>query len=190
VSDPARGASPPPPHAAALPFVLRRAHDVIRAGEITSTREQLHGLLRLDGDGERVVVQWSVARETSRVGREIRTDRELGPVREVVVPLASIAGARLRRVWRRWPPGRGGDLLVLTAADLRAFEGLAGGEGVPGLVLEHPAELTVELRRQDREAAREFVAELELALAEQALGRALRAAERTAPLGAGEARRG
>ena len=153
-----------PPHAAALPFVLRREHGVISGREITSTRDLIHGLLRLDG--ERLVVQWSASRETSRVGREIRTDRELAPVREVVLPLDAVAGAQIRWEWRKWPPRQ---VLVLTAADLRAFQSLAGETDTPGLVLEHPAELTVELRRRDRAAAREFVAELDLALAEHAL---------------------
>jgi hypothetical protein len=153
-----------PPHAAALPFVIHREHGVISGREITSTRDDIHGLLRLDG--ERLVVQWSASRETSRVGREIRTDRELGPVREVVVPLDAVAGAQLRWTWRRWPPRQ---VLVITAADLRAFQSLAGEPDGPGLVLEHPAELTLELRGRDRAAAREFVAELELALADHAL---------------------
>ena len=165
-----------PPHAAALPFVLRREHGVISGREITSTRDEIHGLLRLDG--ERLVVQWSTSRETSRVGREIRTDRELAPVREVVLPLDAVAGAQIRWEWRRWPPRQ---VLVLTAADLRAFQSLAGETNAPGLVLEHPAELTVELRRRDRAAAREFVAELDLALADHAL----RLAERHAAIGPG-----
>jgi len=165
-----------PPRAAALPFVLRREHGVISGREITSTRDVIHGLLRLDG--ERLIVQWSASRETSRVGREIRTDRELGPVREVALPLDAVAGARLRWEWRRWQPRQ---LLVLTAADLRAFQSLAGETDGPGLVLEHPAELTVELRRVDRAAASEFVAELELALAEHAL----RLAEEHAAIGRG-----
>ena len=38
------------PHSAALPFVLRRSSDVVGGSEITSTRETIHGLLRLDGD--------------------------------------------------------------------------------------------------------------------------------------------
>jgi len=165
-----------PPHAAALPFVIRREHGVISGREITSTRDEIHGLLRLDG--ERLVVQWSASRETSRVGREIRTDRALAPVREVVVPLDAVAGAQIRWDWRRWPPRQ---VLVLTAADLRAFQSLAGETDAPGLVLEHPAELTVELRRRDRAAAREFVAELDLALADHAL----RLAEGHAAIGAG-----
>src|SRR5215813_6116130 len=110
-----------PLHAAAFPFVLRREHGVVSGREITSTRDEIHGLLRLDG--ERLVVQWSASRETSRVGREIRTDRELAPVREVVLPLDAIAGAQIRWEWRRWPPRH---VLVLTAADLRAFQSLIG----------------------------------------------------------------
>jgi hypothetical protein len=151
------------PHSAALPFVLHRSHDEIGKGEITSTQETVHGLLRLDGD--RVHVQWRVARETDRVGKQIRTDREVDPVREVVLPLGAIAGAAVRWRWG-WPPG---PYLVLTAADLRAFEDVAGAAG---LSLDHPAELALRLRRADRDLATEFAGDLELAVAERALAAA------------------
>jgi hypothetical protein len=150
------------PHSAAIPFLLRRSHDVV-GFEITSTRETVHGLLRLDGDT--LHVQWRVARSTERVGWQIRTDKEVEPVREVVIPLSAIAGATVRWRWR-WPPG---PYLVLTAADLRAFEEVAG---TAGLSLDHPAELALRLRREDRELGAEFVGELELALAERDLAAA------------------
>ena len=151
-------------HAAALPFALRREDGVIDEQGITSTREELHGLLRLVGD--QLTVQWRTTREISRVGPEIRTDREMEPIREVAIPLSGLASAQLRRVWRRW---RRVDVLVLTAADLRAFDGLTEEDGVPGLVREHPAEVVLELRRADADLAREFVSELRLALAEHLL---------------------
>jgi hypothetical protein len=106
------------------------------------------------------VIQWRLARRTDRVGVEIRTDEELEAVRQVIVPLAGLAGATVRRRWWR------GHRLVLTAADLRAFEAVAGEAG---LRLRHPAELVVDLRRGDRLAAEEFAAELALALAERSL---------------------
>ena len=62
-----------------------------------------------------------------------------------------------------WPPRW---QLVLQAADLHAFRALAGEAA---LLLDHPAELVLDLRRGDRAVAREFVAELDLALAEAAL---------------------
>lgn len=150
--------------AAAVPFVIRRSHSVVSGPEITAVREDSHGLLRLEAG--RLVAQWSTARESSRVGREIRVDRSLGPVEEVSVPLAGLASARVR--WRLlpWPPRW---QLVLHAADLQAFRALAGEAG---LLLEHPAELVLELRRSDRGVAREFAAELDLALAEVALAAA------------------
>ncbi len=107
-------------------------------------------------------MQWRVARSTSHVGMEIRTDNEVGPVREVVIPLRAVAGAAVRWNWR-WPPGL---CLVLTAADLRAFEEVAGAAG---LSLEHPAELLLRLRRSDRALGVEFAGELELAIAERAI---------------------
>jgi hypothetical protein len=148
------------PHSAALPFVLRRSHDVVGGLEITSTTETVHGLLRLDGD--ELHVQWRVARSTDHVGMEIRTDKQVEPVREAVIPLGAVAGATVRWRWR-WPPG---PYLVLTAADLRAFEEVAGAAG---LSLDHPAELALRLRGADRPLGVEFAGELELALAERAL---------------------
>jgi len=146
---------------AALPFTIRRGDDVVGWKEITSTKETVHGLLRLQGDN--LVVQWRVSRVTDRVGLQIRTEHEFEEVQEVAVPLSAIAGATVRRLWFRWPPGR---YLVLTAGDLRAFEQAAG---VAGLRLEHPAELVVRIRRGDRMAAQEFAGELQLAVAERAL---------------------
>lgn len=149
---------------AALPFTLRR-DDSIVGEEITSTTEKVHGLLRVDG--ERLAIQWRTSRSTRRVGKEIRTDEEFEPVREVSVPLSALAGAEIRWIWWRWPPGR---YLVLTGSDLRAFEGIAGAAG---LRMSHPAELIVRIGYSHHDAAREFAGELELAVAE----RVLRAAE-------------
>jgi len=146
---------------AALPFVLRRKQDTVGMTEITSMTETVHGLLRLEGDQLRI--QWRRGRSTERVGSQIRTDWELEPVREVVVPLAALAAARVRWSWRRWPPG---SRLVLTAADLQAFERVAGDGG---LRLDHPAELELNVPRKQIAVAREFAAELELALSELAL---------------------
>jgi hypothetical protein len=130
--------------------------------EITSTKETVYGLLRLDGD--RLFIQWRTARTTERFGGEIRSDQEMEQVREVSIPLVGIAGASVRRRWWEWPsPPR----LVLTAADLRAFEAVTS-EG--GMTLQHPAELVLRLRRRDGLAAEEFTAELSLAVAELAAG--------------------
>jgi len=147
-------------HSGALPFFLKRSDDVIAAGAITSTAETVHGLLRLEGD--RVVVQWRVERSTDRIGPEIRTDREVAPVREVAIPLGALAGGRVRASWWPWAAGR----FVLTAADLLAFEEVAGATG---LSLGHPAELVVRIRRADLDAAREFLGDIEMALADRAL---------------------
>lgn len=147
-------------HSAALPFFLKRSEDVIAGGSFISTSETVHGLLRLEGD--QLVVQWRIARNTDHVGSEIRTDREVTPVREVVIPLAALGGGRVRASWWPWSAGR----IVLTAADLRAFEAVAGETG---LRLDHPAELVFRVRRADLDLAREFVGEVDMALADRAL---------------------
>lgn len=146
---------------AALPFTIRRSEDVIARGRVTSTTETVHGLLRLDE--EHLFIQWRILRQTDQVGDEIRSDQKLGDVKEVAIPLTGVAGAAVRRrwigMWRR-------PVLVLTAADLRAFETVTGPGG---LRLDHPAELVLRLRARDRLAAEEFAADLAVALAERSL---------------------
>ncbi|MGW8265232.1 MAG: hypothetical protein ACWGSQ_02625 [Longimicrobiales bacterium] len=151
------------PRTAALPFTLKRSQEVLGLSSITSTTEMIHGLLRLDGD--RVVIQWRLGRKTEHIGGEIRTDREYEAVKEVVIPLEALAGATVRRRW--WELFLA-PKLVLTGADLQAFEEVAGEEGLRS---EHPAEVVVKVRRRDRMLAEEFAAELELAVAERSLAR-------------------
>lgn len=152
------------PHTAAVPFVIKRSKDEFAASSMTSTTETIHGLLRLDGD--RVLIQWRLARKTEELGSaSIRTDEEMEPVKEVVVPLNAVAGAFVRRPW--WEFWRKPQL-VMTAADLRAFDELVGEEG---LRLKHPAKMAVGVRRGDVVLAEEFSAELTLAVAELAARR-------------------
>ena len=143
---------------ATLPFTIRRSNDVIAGGTITQTKETIHGLVRVVG--EQLTIEWRAFRETDHVGSEIRTDREVGAVRSVTVPLHRVAGGHLRRERFPWPFK---PQLVLTANDLQAFEEIAGEQG---LQLSHPAELPLTLRRSDRLRADEFAAELNLAIAE------------------------
>lgn len=171
------------PHTAAVPFYLYRKTDSVSGTSVTSTTEVVHGLLRLEAD--RLVVQWRLVRQTQRVGAmSVHTDAELEAVRDLVVPLSGVAGAELRRRW--WLPWNAPQL-VLRAADLRAFEEIAGENG---LRLFHPAELILGLRRADRLVAEEFAAELSLAVAERALaepgpGSSLPERDATGRLGAG-----
>jgi hypothetical protein len=128
---------------------------------ITTTTEHINGLMLLTGDTLRL--QWRVSRATQHIGSEIRTDVEIDPVFEVEVPITALAGAEVRlRWWHRFRLPRGIQL-VLRAADLRAFEVVAGKAG---LLLSHPAELVIPVRPADHVSAREFAAELNLALAE------------------------
>jgi hypothetical protein len=149
------------PNFAALPFHLRNSRDVIGAAEITSTIERIDGLLRLDD--EQLVVQWRLARAIDRVGLEIRTDHEVEPVREVAIPLHALAHAAVR--WRGWRWFTSPQL-VLTAADLRAFEEFALAAG---LQLAHPATVELRIHRGDHLAAQEFAADLNLARVEYTL---------------------
>lgn len=144
----------------ALPFVLKRSDDVISGSKVTSTTERIHGLLRTDG--ESLVVQWRLARETDHIGAVIRTDHEYEPVREVSIPLSGIAGAAVRQ--RKWLWFRLRAEIVLTASDLRAFEEITGEAG---LKLTHPAALTLPIPRSHELAALEFAADLNLLLVER-----------------------
>lgn len=146
-------------HFAAVPFTLKRSSDLLEADAFTTTTETAHGLVRLE-EG-RLVFQWRVALETeSMSSTSIETTREIEPVRELVIPLADVGGAAVRQ---RWWQVLTGPRLVITAADLLAFEKIAGQEG---LKLDHPAKLELRLRRADRLAAEEFAAEVSLALAQ------------------------
>ena len=51
-------------------------------------------------------------------------------------------------------------------ADLRAFESLTGPGGFE---LAHPAQLVLEVRREDKDAARELATQIELTIADHAL---------------------
>jgi hypothetical protein len=121
-------------HIAALPFTISRSDDVVGVREITSTREQLHGLLRLEGDD--LIIQWRTSRTTDRVGagdphrsgtgrgpRDRRTARRAGvcagtldvaPVAARAVPVpygsgpARIRGGRRRERTPAEAPGRTG----------------------------------------------------------------------------------
>jgi hypothetical protein len=143
------------PRQAALPFRLEGKEEVLGVSELTSTKETIYGLLRLDGD--RLLIQWRLTVKTEDL---TGTDEEHGDVNSVLLPLDSIAGVAVRhRWWELWL----GPRLVLTATDMLAFEQIAGEEG---LLLSHPAELVFRLRRRDRLAGEEFAAEMVLALAE------------------------
>lgn len=146
------------PRHATLPFLVRRSSDVITGMRVTSTTETVHGLYRLEE--QRLVVQWRLHTSTDEVGPQIRTDTSIGEVHEVAIPLAAIGGALLRRPW--WAFGRR-LTLVLTANDLQAMDVLTG---IDGLQLAHPGQLEVRIRPVDYDLAREFVADLALAISE------------------------
>lgn len=147
----------------AVPFTLRRGHDAFTASTVTTTVETIHGLLRLDG-GE-LVVQWRRSVKTDHMGAaSIHSDEEVDAVHERAVPLSAVDGMDVRR--SRWTPWAA-PVMVLRAADLAAFDEIAGAEG---LRLDHPAELVLGIRRRDRLLAEEFAAELTLALARRTLG--------------------
>lgn len=143
----------------AVPFMLKRSSDLWEGNSYTAKTETAHGLLRLES--ERLVIQWRLATRIQSLGASASwtTRDEIDPVRETSVPLEGVAGAAVRR--SRWGFLRG-PRLVVTAADLVAFDEVAGGAG---LKLKHPAKLVLRIKPADRLLAEEFAAELSLALA-------------------------
>ena len=142
----------------AVPFTLKRSSDLYTSGGgYESTTERAHGLVRLEGD--RLVIQWRVAVLTeSMEGSGYETREAIEPVKEILIPLAKVAGAVVteRKWWRL-----SGPRLTITASDLLAFEKVAGPQG---LKLKHPSKLVLRVKRADRLIAEEFAAELALAL--------------------------
>lgn len=143
----------------AVPFTFKRSSDLYTSGGgYESTTEVAHGLLRLEAD--RLVVQWRLkVRTEATKGDGYETRERIEPVQEIVIPLAKVAGAFVPRR-RRWCLA--GPKLVITAADLLAFEKIAGEQG---LRLKHPSKLVLRVKRADRLIAEEFAAELALTLA-------------------------
>lgn len=146
------------PRYATLPFRVQRSSDVVSGLSVTTTTETVHGLFRLEE--QRIVVQWRLHTSTDEVGAQIRTNTAVGEVHEIAIPLAGVGGAMLRRPW--WGFGRR-LTLVLTANDLQAMDALAGAGG---LQLAHPGQLEVRISPADRDLAREFIADMALAVSE------------------------
>ncbi|MYE17785.1 MAG: hypothetical protein F4Y07_15015, partial [Gemmatimonadetes bacterium] len=143
----------------AVPFTFKRSSDLyLEGGAYESTTETAHGLVRLERD--RLVIQWRLEVRTEAMkGAGYETREQIEPVKEIVIPLAKVAGATVPegRWWRLVGPR-----LIITAADLLAFEKIAGQQG---LKLKHPSKLVLRVKRSDRLIANEFAAELALALA-------------------------
>ena len=148
---------------ASVPFVLKRSSTLLGSDSYTTTRETAHGLLRLQP--ERLVVQWRTAVRTESIGSKSWTSKdEIEPAQEVAIPLGDVSSATVPR--SRWGPIRA-PRLVLTVADLVAFDQVAGRKGLRS---KHPAKLVLRIKRADRLLAEEFAAELMLARARLAEG--------------------
>ena len=145
----------------AVPFRLKRSSDLWdSSGGYTTTTETAHGLVRLEE--ERLVIQWRrEVRTESMAGKSglYATEEEIEPVKETIIPLHHVAGAMVARPWWRILTG---PRLVIAAANLLAFEKIAGAQG---LKLKHPAKLELRIKRADCLIAEEFAAEMALTVA-------------------------
>ena len=178
----AAGARAVVPTVSAVPFTFKRSQDLGTSWKYESKtgtyefnrKETAHGLVRLEAD--RLVIQWRLAvRRQLMSDASYETREDIEPVREIVIPLAKVAGAFVpERRWWHWT----GPKLVITASDLLAFEKIAGQEG---LRLEHPSKLVLRIKAADRLIAREFAAELALNVAQLPAGDGDTAASRLPP---------
>lgn len=139
----------------AVPFTIQRVD--YELDDTIAITETLRGILRLEID--KLVIQWEKEREVADFEDDsLGLDSEVGPRREVSIPLHRLGGARVKRPWLFfWPAPK----LVLTASDLEAFAALSGDQGIR---LKHPAKIEFKLQRSDRLLAEELAAELELAV--------------------------
>ena len=120
----------------------------------------MHGRLTLEED--QLTLQWRLARKRTNWNSG-QTDEEFESVRDATIPLSAIEGVIVRRPWWRFWSG---PRIVLVASDFRALEAIAAEEGIR---LAHPAKLVMAVRRGDALVAAEFVAELDIAIAEREL---------------------
>jgi hypothetical protein len=139
-----------------LPFRFVKTKDAQVGGptQVTTTHELCEGLVRIDGDG--LVFQVLVTRTVTRVGgASVLTDRSTEPVREIRVPIGSLASIRVRRTgWLRRRE------LVITARDLKALISVPGARA---------QEIKFPVLREHSDAAAELVGTVELAMADHAL---------------------
>jgi hypothetical protein len=121
---------------------------------VTTTNELCEGLVRVEGDA--LVFQFVVTKTVTRVGGvSVQTERSTEPVREVRVPVGSLAAIRLRR--KGWLRRRE---VILSARDLNAFLGIPGARA---------QDLAIPVPREHVAAAVELVGTVELAMADHAL---------------------
>ncbi|MBX2821597.1 MAG: hypothetical protein KTR29_18005 [Rhodothermaceae bacterium] len=153
-----------------LPFVISKlTSDLSRltsnpGQSVVYTRDSIQGLLRLESN--QLFIQWRFTRKIEHYGIEVRTDSEEYPMREHVIPISKLSEVRVRRRRFMIPPRR---TLVLVSSDLQVFDPLTGDGEVPGLALQHPAELVIQVRRADHQLLEEFASQLRMAISEQVL---------------------
>jgi hypothetical protein len=134
----------------------------------TSTYDRVitvHGLVATEAHG--LVLEYTATENFFGVKPTVDTG-----IRTLTIPWADVQSIVYRRRYWGWGPGS----LVLQTRSLRALDGMPAAQG---------NELTVQVRRADRLAARELAASVELALAEHRL-RAFDVPDEVRPLGAGE----
>lgn len=139
-------------------------HTSLDGSTYTSLQERLDGLLVLKGAD--LCIEWRTVVDVQQYGLQSKTGQQVKPHQEIRIPLTEIADARIKRTWYKLPTGYA---IVVLAQHLQAFAALSENHGLPGFVLQHPAEITLHLRRKDRELAFSFVSALRAAISEHRL---------------------
>ena len=147
-----------------LPFVFMQQSNTVNTNDVIYTRDNIHGLLRLENT--HLHVQWRLTRKVDRYGVVVSSDSEQYPMREHAIPVQKLSEVRVMRTRFMIPPRKS---LVIFASDLKAFDPLTGDGDLPGLALAHPAELKVSVRRQDHQVLEDFANHLRTVISEQVL---------------------
>ena len=148
----------------ALPFVFTQLSNSIKTNDVIYTRDSTQGLLRLEGT--HLYVQWRMTRKVHRYGVTVSSDSEQFPMREHAIPIHKLSEVRVVRTRFMIPPRR---TLVIFASDMKVFDPLTGDGDIPGLLLDHPAELKISVRRQDHQVLEDFANHLRTVISEQVL---------------------
>lgn len=147
-----------------LPFVFSRLTNTMETNNVVYTRENVQGLLRIEG--KQLHVQWRMTRSVDHYGVQVSSDSEQYPLREHAIPISKLSEVRVRRSMFQIPFRR---VLIIVSSDMQAFDPLTGDGDLPGLTLAHPAELKIQVRRQDYKLMDDFASHLKAVISEQFL---------------------
>lgn len=147
-----------------LPFVFSRMTSTMETNNVVYMRDNVQGLLRIEG--KQLHVQWRLTRSVDHYGVQVSSDSDRYPLREHAIPVSKLSEVRVRKSRFRIPFQR---VLIIVSSDMQAFDPLTSDGDLPGLILAHPAELKIQVRRQDYTLMDDFASHLKTVISEQFL---------------------